>query len=174
MAASSSRFPVYEPEVFYKSFPHLDSKNHKPASRATPQPGKVTRPYQFYNCFAFIVGDKKRFWWPEDPHSYWPDSKAKESVEELIRVLKELGYELCKDGSYEKGVTKVAIFVNGDLPVHVAIQPSNRCGIWKSKMAFNIDMEHDLHAIESWENDLINQGFGTAKVFMRYKRKSSR
>jgi len=169
------RYPVYEPEKFYKSFPHLDESNHTPTSKATPERSlrAVAKPYYIYNCFAFAVGDKKKFWWPDYPYSYWPRSKAAETVEELMSVLSEhFGYEECPDGAFERGVQKVAIFVNGGVPVHIAVQPSFRNGKWMSKMAYNIDMEHDLHAIETKpEDDPSTQGFGTVVKFMKLKKR---
>ncbi len=173
---ASSKYPVVEPEQFYKSFPHLNKDNHKPTSNATPEPGRVSKPYYIYNCFAFVVGDRKKFWWPDYPYSYWPKDHAPETVEELMRVLHEhFGYEECADGKFEKGVQKIAIFVNGGVPVHVAIQPSSRNGVWQSKMSYNIDMEHELKAIETWPGDDPQfQGFGIASKFMKLARRSRR
>ena len=106
MASSKREFLVLEPEMFYRSFPHLNPKNQ------------------------------------------------------------------CADGSYEKGVQKVAIFVNGGEPVHIAIQPPYRNGIWKSKTQYNIDMEHkSLEILETWpEDDPERQGYGKAVTFMRLRR----
>ena len=167
-AASGEEFPVYDPGNFYFGFPHLTDKNHKATSKATPQPLKVVKPYYVYNCFAFVVGDKKKFWWPGG-YGYWPRTPSEDTVNELIYVLvKWFGYEPCINGIFEPGVTKVAIFSNFGEPTHVAIQLSSRMGVWKSKMAYNIDMEHELHAIETWDcDDPKTQGFGKVVQFMR-------
>jgi hypothetical protein len=179
VALSKSRYPVHQPEKFYRQFPQLDDTNHTPTSQATPQPDPVTKPYYIYNCFAFIVGDKKKFWWPDGPYSYWPRKNAPDTVEALMTVLAEdYGYEKCSDGEdgrFEKGVQKVAIFVKGGVPVHVAFQPFARDGIWLSKMGYNIDMEHRLRVIETRPDDDPNtQGYGIAKHFMRLERRRSR
>jgi len=164
---ASSRYLVTDPIEFYEEFPHLHGGNHRPTSDATPQPGRVTRPYYIYNCFAFVVGDRRKFWWPGG-YGYWPRENAPETVEELMSVLREqFNYEEC-DGSYEKGVQKVAIFTKNDVPVHIAIQRSSRGGKWLSKMGYNIDMEHDLHAVETQHGDDIGKhGYGTVAKFMR-------
>jgi hypothetical protein len=162
-----------EPEKFHKSFPHLTDENYKPTSKATPEP-PVAGTYFIYNCFAFVVNDETKFWWPgDDEYSYWPHLNAPDTVQELMSVLEEdFNYEECADGSYEKGVQKIAIFVNGGDPVHIAIQPPHRSGIWKSKMQCNIDMEHDsLGILETWpEDDPSTQGYGKAMKFMRLRK----
>ena len=61
-------------------FRTLNAKNHKPTSKATPEP-PVPDEYFIYNCFAFVVGDETRFWWPGDEYSYWPHPDAPETVE---------------------------------------------------------------------------------------------
>ncbi len=166
---ASSKFPVSEPKQFYNQFPHLNGKNHRPTSNATPDLrfGPVRKPYYIYNCFAFVVGDRKRFWWPDDPHSYWPRQNSTDTVDELVAVLRDFGYEEC-DGSLEKGVQKIAIFAKNGVPQHISIQPSSRGGKWLSKMGFNIDMEHDLRAIETWNgDDPEKHGYGKIVKFMR-------
>jgi hypothetical protein len=171
VAASKSKFPVHDPDTFYKSFPHLTEDNHKPTSHATPHPTKVTKPFVLYNCFAFAVDDRTKFWWPGGD-GYWPRDGSQETVDELVAVLMDHGYTRCEDGHHVPGVQKVAIFTNADIPVHVAVQPSSRDGIWKSKMGYNIDMEHDLHAIETWdEDDAMTQGYGRAVLFLQLNKR---
>ena len=174
MATSKERFPIFERERFYKAFPHLTKHNHKPTSNATPEIFRPKKPYYVYNCFAFVVDDRRRFWWPDDEDSYWPRKNAPNTVEEIMSVLRDHGYEECEDEAHENGVQKVAIFVTDGVPVHVAIQPSSRDGIWKSKMANNIDMEHELHVIETLDGDDPEfEGFGKAVRFMRLAKKQA-
>ena len=174
MAASKPQFPVHEPDTFYQSFPHLDEANHKPTSDATPHPWTVTKPFVVYNCFAFAVGDRTKFWWPGGD-GYWPREDSQDTVEELVAVLQEHGYTPCEDGRHVPGVQKVAIFVKGGVPVHVAVQPSTRNGIWKSKMGYNIDMEHDLHAVETWDgDDPMAHGYGRVATFLQLRRGTPR
>ena len=176
MALSSSKYPVCDRKQFFKSFPHLTPQNHKPTSRATPEQSRPEKPYYIYNCFAFVVGDRKRFWWPGDPDSYWPRDGADESLQEMIELLStEFGYEPCADGTFEPGVQKVAIFAKDNLPVHIAIQPSSRQGTWQSKMGYNVDMEHDLRAVETWDiDDHQDEGYGRVVQFMKLVRKKAK
>jgi len=52
--------------------------------------------------------------------------------------------------SLNRGVRKVAIFADlKGAPQHIAIQLPSHGGRWKSKMGFNVDIEHELDAIES-------------------------
>jgi len=171
VASSKEASPILDPEKIYESFPHLTENNHKPTSNATPEP-PVSNAYCIYNCFAFVIGDETKFWWPNDEYSYWPHSNAPDSVQELVSVLEEHNYEECNDGSYEKGVQKIAIFENRGDAVHVAIQPPYRNGIWKSRMQYNIDIEHDdLGSLETWpEDDPSRQGYGRAVKFMRLRK----
>jgi hypothetical protein len=143
-------YAVLEPQQFYRDFPALTVANHSLTSAATPAQDNPSKPFYIYNCFAFVVGDKKKWWWPAGV-GYWPPEghAGVETVDELAHVLRvKFGYADCPTGDFERGRKKVAIFALNDVVTHVAVQPSNRRGIWKSKMGSNVDMEHDLHAIE--------------------------
>ena len=98
-----------------------------------------------------------------------------ETVEEIARVLKEkYGYEDCEDECHEEGVQKVAIFEKDGKPTHIAIKPSTSKYIWKSKMGLNVDMEHELHVIETLDGDDSNaHGYGKAVRFSRLKKKGA-
>jgi hypothetical protein len=100
------------------------------------------------------VGDETKFWWPADM-GYWPRRPSCDTVEEIVSVLiEQFGYTECgdgDDGSFEKGKRKIAIFADKhNVPQHVAFQPlrtGSRTRRWKSKMGFNVDMEHELWAV---------------------------
>lgn len=128
--SKQSRFPILEPERFYAEFPKLTDENHEPTSPATPAQLYPTRPYQFYNCFAYVVGDKKQFWWPAG-YGYWPRQPSEETVEELMYVLETMfDYEECDNGTCEPGVKKVAIFERGGLRPkgNLEEQDGTQCG----------------------------------------------
>jgi hypothetical protein len=175
MASSNDKFPVNDPATFYNNFPHLNEHNHTSTSKATPPPnlnfGQRFANHAIYNCFAFAIGDKSRFWWPDCPLSYWPRKNAPGTVDEIARVLREdFDYEDCLTGEFEDGVKKIAIFEKNGVATHVALQPSSRRGVWKSKMGYNINMEHELRAIETLTGDNPDtQGYGLVVKFMQLK-----
>lgn len=143
------KIQILNPDKFYKDFPSLRGRHHKPTSLATPFQDNPPKPYRFYNCFAFAVGDRRRWWWPID--GYWPQdySPGEESIQHFADVLSGVfGYSECDNGDFEQGMQKVAIFALNETPTHVALQPSSGGGKWKSKIGENVDMEHDLYAIE--------------------------
>jgi hypothetical protein len=171
VASSSKRYPISDPADFYKQFPKLTADNHHPTSPATPEPDNPRYPYRMYNCFAYVAGDKKRPWWPGG-RGYWPRYPSQDTVEELMYVLaKMFDYEECADGSFEPGVKKVAIFEQCGLPVHIAFQPTDRKGVWKSKMGLNVDMEHALDLLEARPGREAAEAYGTVVRFMRQKPK---
>jgi hypothetical protein len=180
MTSFKQKFPVNDPAEFYHRFPHLNAHNHTPTSKATPEPNlnfsRRFANHSMYNCFAFAIGDKSRFWWPDDPRSYWPQDKAPATVDEISRVLREyFGYGDCLTGEFEDGVEKIAIFSKNGVATHVALQPSSRNGIWKSKMGSNINMQHDLRAVETRTGDDPNeQGYGLVSKFMQIKKHKKR
>lgn len=102
---------------------------------------------------------------------YWPRKPSPDTVEELVYVLESMfDYEECADGSHEPGIQKIAIFSQNGVPSHIAFQPRNRNGIWKSKMGWNIDMEHTLDALESRIGH-ESEAYGNVVKFMRKKLK---
>lgn len=83
----------------------------------------------FYNCIAFAAGDTARNWWPNSRMAYWPkDIPAKETVNSFLKLYQYIGYTNCKDGSYEKGFEKVAIYALNNKVTHAARQLST--GNW--------------------------------------------
>jgi hypothetical protein len=137
------RFPITEPDDFYKDLPQLKPGNFEVTSPAS-DPDDLIRAH---NCFAFAVGDKRRWWWPEG-HGYWPpDCERKATVESLLSALKTKGFTECTGGAFECGVEKVAIYAKGGVAgvaTHVALQFASRNGKWRSKIGLNVDIEHDL------------------------------
>src|SRR5689334_19765849 len=83
-----------------------------------------------YNCIAFAMHDKTRWWWPTARKgAYWPKNiPLDESVAAFAAMLVQAGYIVCKDDSYEPGYQKVAIFATGGKTKHMARQIEN--GNW--------------------------------------------
>ena len=53
-------------------------------------------------------------------------------------------FDRCADGDFEPGFEKIAIFgLSESAPKHVAWQPSNRNGVWYSKLGPDGDVRHE-------------------------------
>lgn len=122
-----------------ESFPKLREHN----CRLTSPPD--TR----YNCIGWAAEDAARWWWP-DPlgQYYWPvDATRAESLGAFEAVFREIGYAELSDSSFEAEKLKVAIYVDArGSPTHAARQVAN--GWWTSKLGQQVDIEHELHALE--------------------------
>jgi hypothetical protein len=133
-------------------FPKLTRTNYRETSDATDD----------YNCIAHAAGFNNDIWWPDEDY-FWPPEccPPQESVDCVEAMFQARGYERCADGSRELGYVKVAIYAkpSGKL-THAAIQPIDRNGWWKSKLGIDIDIEHDLSALDGPE-------YGTAVRFLR-------
>ena len=149
------KFKINDLEGFMADFPNLNQKNYKPTSPATPVERNPQRPFHVYNCFALVVGDTTQWWWPAGK-GYWPRKDSKDTVDELASLLiSDYGFRECGDkqsnGGLEQGIRKVAIFVDKTgSPQHISYQPdytSNPSRTWKSKIGYNVNMEHTLESI---------------------------
>jgi hypothetical protein len=82
----------------------------------------------------------------------------------MIEGYDLIGFEICDNGEPESGYDKIAIYVEGGDPVHVArLTPSGR---WASKLGDFEDIEHEaLHDVDDgiWD-------YGVARQFMRRPR----
>jgi len=127
-------------EVLISVFPGLaDDPNFKIESKQTPD----------YNCIAWAAIYDDRWLWPvEDALNiegrfFWPEGvKKDESPEAFIDLFKNMGFDLCEDGSYEPGFRKVAVYVdpNTGMVTHAARQRTG--GLWTSKLGVNHDIVH--------------------------------
>lgn len=120
-------------------FPSLNAENCRPTSPAD----------EGYNCIAWAADDTERWWWPDpQAQAYWPPSiPREETIEAFILAFELLGYAKTANAEFEPGKQKVAIFAaNHERPTHAARQLPN--GWWASKLGQQIDIEHELSAIE--------------------------
>ncbi len=141
-----------DPDVV-RQFPKLRKSNHKINSSRS----------WYYNCFAFVVGNKKQFWWPDD-EGFWPAGcRREESVGALVDVLKKFGFSECEDGNFEIGHERVAIYARAGIPQHVALQPTNRKGMWISKLGGAHDIIHELSALEDGDYGCVVEFLRRAK-----------
>jgi hypothetical protein len=100
-----------------------------------------------YNCVAWAMRDKKRWWEPSTNRlHYWPDSAPRNySLEAFIEAFRTRHYEPCADGGLEPVYEKLAIYWrhgNGDEDgfQHVARQLPD--GQWTSKLGKAKDISH--------------------------------
>lgn len=127
------------PNALGRSFPGLAPENCQITSPADDE----------YNCIAWAAGDSQRWWWP-DPmeQSYWPSSIPRvTTVEAFVQAFSLLGYSHRTDATPEAGRRKIAIFVDDrGTPTHAARLLDT--GRWTSKLGRQVDVVHDLSALE--------------------------
>jgi hypothetical protein len=107
-----------------------------------------------YNCIAWAAGKTDNWWWPEATGGYyWPPGLPKEQCgqETLVNFVDAFGtegYLPCRDGAFERGFEKIAIYADSDgCPLHAARLLPN--GVWTSKLGDMEDIEHEsLTAVE--------------------------
>lgn len=144
-----------------KEFQRLTTANHIPTSPVDP----------FYNCIGYAAGDDRRWWWPklpgraERPTRYWPENAPHaETVAAFVAAYSSVGYASCKDGTYEAGFEKIAIFINSKGVVkHAARQLDDK--YWTSKMGGNEDIRHELKAV-------AGSKYGHPKAFLKRPKKN--
>jgi hypothetical protein len=130
------------PEKLAEYFPKLTPKNHETKSQATPK----------YNCLAFAMGDTRHWWEHGKPGGryYWPPGRN-DTVDSLIAIFKDEGFELTNNHDVEPGFEKIAIYVGLDdfLWSHVAKSDGH---VWKSKLGKGQDIYHySLDVLEGLE-----------------------
>lgn len=96
-----------------------------------------------YNCAAHALGDHSRFWWPGVKHMYWPSGAgtSRNSVKSFDQLFDQVGGKATQRHEVEKGFVKVALFVEGLNPTHLALQTPD--GKWSSKCGANVLIVHD-------------------------------
>ena len=122
-------------------------------------------PSPYYNCIAWAADDTARWWWPvHGPHreAYWPPNIDRtEHVAAFVAAFATLGYELCTDGTVERGFEKVALFADAQgKPQHAAKQLPN--GKWSSKLGVHEDISHMLYGLEGGQ-------YGTVVQYLKRK-----
>jgi len=102
-----------------------------------------------YNCIAWAAEDTEHWWWPDpQEQQYWPASVPRaETVDAFVQAYGLLGYLHRTDPSLEPGRQKIAIFAKeSETPTHASRQLPD--GWWTSKLGQQIDIEHELSAVE--------------------------
>jgi hypothetical protein len=136
-------------------FPKINDNNYQHTSQATVN----------YNCIAWAARDNKRWWEPDSLYTYyWPPGVKREyTLEAYQDAYRTVGYEVCDNGTMEKGYEKIVIYIHpvSSMPMHASrLLPS---GMWTSKLGQNIDISH-LSA-----DTLEGKSYGIARYFMKRK-----
>lgn len=141
--------------------PRLASSRYEVTSDATNR----------YNCLAWALGDATRWWAPVDGQRiYWPAEVPREwSLATVQAVLRIEGFALCEDGAPLEGIEKVALYADEVTVTHVARQlPSGR---WTSKLGSDCDIEHELEALEGFDDSPDAYRYGRVVAFMSRARR---
>jgi hypothetical protein len=113
-----------------------------------------------YNCLAWVIDEDS---YRVDPLSgRWGTGVVRTpTIEALMEVYEEHGFEECTDDSIEKGYVKIAIYaepMTGRI-THAAKQCPD--GSWTSKLGDLQDINHDTPEV------LQGGGYGTVQRYMR-------
>lgn len=148
------------------SMQQLDPYKLRRYPRLTDQNYIITSPESDdYNCAAWAVEDNERHWWPTLlPDYYWPPgARRDDTLTAIVEGYSMLGYSVCDTSELEPGYEKIAIYADGDEPLHVARQLQS--GRWTSKLGMDWeDIEHSELA------DLECDLYGSPRLFMRKRR----
>jgi hypothetical protein len=111
------------------------------------QARKTSEATRRYNCLAWAAASDTTRWWERILSNflisgyYWPSSvREGGTIVGWIRVLESEGFATCHSREYEPGFVKVAVYVKGAEPKHIARQigPAS----WTSKLGDFEDIEH--------------------------------
>ncbi len=119
-------------------FPNTNLTNISKTSEATND----------YNCIAWAVGDKQKWWEPNWFEYYWPTGARQDTtIEALKEAYQTVGFSECLDDRWETDFEKIALFsVDGIFYEHAAKLISE--GLWSSKLGDDIDISHTKEALE--------------------------
>jgi len=156
----------YLPDDIEGAFPDLRKEHYHVTGKPTEK----------YNCIAFAVGDKWKWWWP-DPYGeyHWPKNAPREAtVPAFLKMFGLFGYGECDDPNLAPKSEKIAIYYDpigtsntpAEMTTHAARQLVS--GHWKSKLG-------PFHQIEHYTLECLNgidPAYGEPIKFMDRNRKS--
>ena len=100
-----------------------------------------------------------------DAGHYWPIASPQRATLEVVRAAFEHeGFEACEDGELVHGVEKIALFADERTWTHVARQLES--GRWTSKLGSDCDIEHELEALEGFDDSPDAYRYGRVVGFM--------
>lgn len=120
-------------------------------------------PRRDYNCAAWALEITDAIWWPlpSAPEYYWPEgARRDDTLEAFAEGYRLYDFEICDTPDLEEGYIKIAVFADGDEPLHVARQLPD--GRWTSKLGLTWeDIIHDnLEGVS-------RPDYGRPRLFMR-------
>jgi hypothetical protein len=126
-----------------------------------------------YNCIAWTVNDTRQSWWPTPlgqgkwPGKYWPPGiPHEETVLAFTKTYKALGFQECRERTFESGFDKIAIYADNQGTVTHAARWWLEDSGWSSKLGEENDILH--HSLESIEGSM----YGTVAKIMKRPRTS--
>ena len=124
-----------------------------------------------YNCIAWAVGESHRWWSPlAEDAEYWPFAYQPTATIAVVQAaLGTAGFEECEDGELRTDLEKAALFADERGFTHVARQLPN--GRWTSKLGSDRDIEHELEALEGFDNSPLAYRYGRVVAFMSRSRR---
>ncbi len=136
------------------SWPNLKKNTFEITSEDTPK----------YNCITWALDPNLNRWIApiEKKGYYWPsDLPPISTIENYIKLCKKFGYEICENGSFERGFEKIAIyFKEANLEtIHIARQRKD--GTWTSKLGDYEDIKHNSY------RDLENGDYGNVQYYLK-------
>ena len=105
-----------------------------------------------YNCIAWALGLKNRWWEPhtqesiEQGRGYWPVGLPHDrSPETLCELFRREGFADCENGDLDPSIVKIALYQLSDAAgnqrwTHVARQL--KTGLWTSKLGSSYEVTH--------------------------------
>lgn len=105
----------------------------------------------YYNCIAWAAGENDVWWEPDGAYGYfWPlQAERVYTIAAYMQAFGTKGFVPCDSPSVEQGFVKVALYALKNFPTHASRQVSD--GWWASKLGQNIDIEHELDALNGGE-----------------------
>ena len=122
----------------------------------------TSAPNDDYNCIAYAVGEKTR-WWSHAGNYRWPNARRSPSIDSLIEMLVGQDFELCDWREENTGFDKVALYAKDGNWKHAAVQLPD--GAWSSKLGAYEDIQH------ATPESLAGEFYGNVHCFMRRAQK---
>lgn len=87
-------------------------------------------------------------WWEPDPayEYFWPlQAERTYTILAFITAFGTKGFIPCDSSILESGFVKIALYAHNNFPTHASRQLTD--GWWASKLGQNVDIEHEIDAL---------------------------